>query len=46
MAAIASIGAHPGGGPQAVVVMCGKRKTGKDYVAARLVQMYVVTQSC
>ena len=27
--------------PVLVVVLCGKRKCGKDYVAARLQQMYV-----
>ena len=27
--------------PPAVVVLCGKRKSGKDHVAALLAQMYV-----
>ena len=27
--------------PKAVVVLCGKRKSGKDYVAAKLVHLLV-----
>ena len=29
-------------GPVLVIVLCGKRKSGKDYVAARLQEMCVI----